>query len=105
MLTFRLDEDAALVLVSSISMPVSDSKDQEPVLVVEHMQKPGPDLEAVKHSCVAEFHAACETYSEIFGYDLSELLNEDSRPFKKLKTLASEAATPPKEEVTESHAS
>ena len=105
MLTFRLDEDAALVLVSSISMPVSDSKDQEPVLVVEHMQKPGPDLEAVKHSCVAEFHAACELNLEIFGDDLSEVFLEDPRPFKKLKTLASEAATPLKEEITQSHAS
>ena len=90
MLSFRLDTDAALVLVSSISFPDGDG---EPIAVVEHIRKVGPDLEAMKASCAAEFQAMSGVQNEILGMDFT-ISNMEGPPVKKLKTLKDEPQTP-----------
>jgi len=90
MLTFRLDKDAALVLVSSISFADGDT---EPIGVVEHIRKVGPYLEAMKASCIAEFQAMSGLQNGALGVDLENLIMEGP-PVKKLRTLNSEPQTP-----------
>jgi len=93
-LTYRLDKDVALVLVSAVGAgPVSD----RPVFTVEHMQKPGEeDKHSLLQSLAVEWKTALtnESMADGSAYTSPQKAEYWEQPPSKLRRIESEAPSP-----------